>query len=249
MEENIEEEKGFSQKGHSTSNQKVGMSKLSEMIEEIYQNVDSKNQSIVLLWGNVGSGKSTLINYFLGSKIVKYFDEKTGKKSVKVAEGDKEHAKIGVECLSAETLYSTVYPAESDDFAYCDCPGFGDTRGIEAKICTAINNQLAIRSSKTIKALVFVLSYQEFRAEKGEGLRSILPMIKKSLKVPDTLEEKESLSASIYFMVTQTPDGIKKSNIINTIKEMIEEISTHDDGDMDFLYGLKCFLDPHLSQL
>jgi predicted GTPase len=78
----------------------------------------------VLIIGNTGAGKSTLINYQLGYKMVK--TELHGSDVYNTEE--KIGAVKGHSKSISETLFSETFRNKLDNIVYCDCGGFGDTR-------------------------------------------------------------------------------------------------------------------------
>merc|ERR1711933_680739 len=88
----------------------------------------------VLIVGTTGVGKSTTINYINDIKLeAKLLD---GRYKLSAVEGKSLEGgfKIGTSNAISETLYPGVYAPINQDFSYIDCPGFGDTRGMEIDI-------------------------------------------------------------------------------------------------------------------
>lgn len=87
--------------------------------------------------GNSGSGKSTSVCYLLGHKL-KTDKNKAGDTIVQLQnKWDESKPRIGQGLAESETLYVEAYKLldpPNDGVIFCDCPGFGDTRGKEAEL-------------------------------------------------------------------------------------------------------------------
>jgi len=150
---------------------RVNLKKLKNLFEEAFEKIKAaQNQEVVLVVGNTGAGKSTSINYLMGSKMLlnsQTYTNELGDQCVEdgeiaVASGEKEYAKIGSDPLKSQTLYAEITPVGPDGFTYCDCTGFQDSRSNEEGIISSLGTYLAIKFSKNIKALVITIDYPSF---------------------------------------------------------------------------------------
>ena len=141
-----------------------------------------RNQDIILLMGNTGSGKSTTIHFLAGSTMTK--------RSIFVGGGEyinhiapeepyRNKKLCSVICSSkaeSETRYLNPIPVnfkeiggfDDKTFIICDSPGFGDTKGIEIDIANGIGIIEGVKESKSVKP-VFLFSYLNLQ-DRGEGI-------------------------------------------------------------------------------
>ena len=114
------------------------------LAESITALKSSKDKDITLTVGVTGAGKSTCVNYLLGSELEEY--ERGDGKAVRVKEGSIEFTKIG-QTQDSQTLVPQVL-SNSEFLVLCDCPGFLENRGPEEAICASVNINLVIQLSK-----------------------------------------------------------------------------------------------------
>ena len=113
------------------------------------------NRSILII-GDTGSGKSTLINGLIEKNLFSYTIKKGMKKTFAIdLKNNQEGAKIGATAIS-ETTVPKRY-SDKNNILYWDCPGFEDTKGAEQDICNAFCIKRLFENSKEVK-VVLVLS-------------------------------------------------------------------------------------------
>ncbi len=200
---------------------------------------DTENKEVVLLVGTTGSGKSTIVNYLMGSKLELTINE-FGEQQVNVAPGYKEYAKIG-HTMNAETQWPKIDLEQAFKYAYCDCPGFDDNRGGQQLMLNSINMKKAINSSKTIKAVIVVIDYKTLEVNKGNSFRKVLQTISCLLDQPEKNEN------SIYFVFNKVPENKDQKFIINKLKNIKQgldyiEVELKNDKELQDLNRMICFL-------
>jgi hypothetical protein len=151
----------------------------------------SVGKDIVALIGNTGAGKSTAINYLLGSEI--FYDEQA--RAMRVAEGYEEFAKIGNRSSTSETLYTQI--CENSDFVFADCGGFLDTRGPEQEFRAMASLNATLSNSSTIK---FVLCFDAtiLRTDRGVLFSNFVRAV-----FQDFLSDQSEVSESVMLMFTK----------------------------------------------
>jgi hypothetical protein len=96
------------------------------LLKKAYPKIRStEGEEVVLVLGNTGSGKSTIINRLLGCQMQKTLD---GAKCIaKPIDESQIYAKIGTG-WDSETLFPEVHKSRDgySTWTYCDCPGFED---------------------------------------------------------------------------------------------------------------------------
>ena len=175
-----------------------------------------KEKDLVLVIGNTGSGKSTVINYLLGNKMKAEFHK--GKKViVGMSQDEINYPKIGLSNLS-ETLYPMVYEDLFNNLIYCDCPGFGENRGVSEEICGEISIEIAIKLANSIKAILIIINANELDAKRGECLSQLNHRLLKLFKNFDEIIQ------SIFFVFTKVDDNdITSEHLIQQIEQKIDD--------------------------
>lgn len=181
---------------HVQRNNSLDSEKMKKFIIDALPKIKpAENRDIVLVVGNTGAGKSTLIDYLLGCKMKK---EKRGIRTIAVPEDPKlEVAKIGNN-MESETLYSAIY--SNSEFSFCDCPGFMENRTEEEKVFTSINMQLAIESAKSVCSIIVVIDIKSLETDKASGMRNLAKTLSLLLK------KSFDFSKSVLFVITKTSE-------------------------------------------
>jgi energy-coupling factor transporter ATP-binding protein EcfA2 len=175
-----------------------------------------KGKDIVLVVGNTGSGKSTVINYLLGNEMKKIMN-KGSRVYVGVTEDESLYPKIGLRSLS-ETLYSSIYHDSNNDIYWCDCAGFGENRGLVEEILADINLEIAIRLSNSVIAIIIVINSHELDVKKGVALSQL------NQKLASIIKSFEDVVESVLFVFTKIDDNeMVVGDLIEQIQQKIED--------------------------
>ena len=168
-----------------------------------------RGKEVVLILGNTGAGKSTLVNYLMGCTLEQKEHEETGEPYVQTVETP--YAAIGHAHEDADSKTENIefYQDPQLAWGYCDSPGFLDNRGWEARIRTALGQQCLTQVAKAIKAIVLVIPVTALTDQRGENLRSLLSILSHFLPDP------EACTASLFFVFTKV--GTKKKEHILTL--------------------------------
>lgn len=149
---------------------------LSLCIHGIEQSKDESNE-IVLVIGSTGAGKSTLINYLNGVqyKLKTRQDLNKRRLCLEPISGN-ELANVG-HGLKSRTLYPQIVAAHptlvanKSTFAYCDCPGFLDTRkgeNWEEAACASLGVPFVVHKlKKAIRSIIIVIDWKVLETERG----------------------------------------------------------------------------------
>ena len=130
-------------------------------------------KELIIVLGRSGVGKSTFLNYLMGCELVMRTRKELtstaeasgisarelSRKSIvvkSVAEGGPRDAimTIGLTTKSQTFMPDVYIDPDYPTLAYCDCPGFFDTRGSLVNIANAINIRRMLQSASCVKVLL-----------------------------------------------------------------------------------------------
>ena len=198
-------------------NENINFDELEELFKKSSnQMLKIKGKDLVLVVGNTGSGKSTVINYLLGNQMVKQIHK--GKRVFKGTTQDETmYPKIGLSNLS-ETLYSSIYHDHKSNIYWCDCPGFGENRGITEEILAEMNLEIAIKLANSIKAIVIVINSHELDVKKGVALSQL------NQKIFNIVKNFDEVIQSVLFVFTKIDENdMTREDLIEQIEQKIED--------------------------
>ena len=168
----------------------------------------AEGKNIVLVMGNTGSGKSTLINYLLGNKLEKKKDEE-GKFRWYRVEGDTSPGpKIGHEDDS-ETIHPAVYQNLKDRIFYCDLSGFEDTRDKTTQTWAHVSRDLVVKTAEQVSSIIVVLSEEDL-ANKNAFFKKLCKTLSLILSLDSNFD---SVTINMVFTKNgeKTEEEVKKS--------------------------------------
>jgi len=182
------------------------------LLREYPKTESAKDKEIVLFVGNTGAGKTTTINYLLGSRMI--VKERFGMSVVEPLEGSLK-ADVG-HGATAMTLYPKVYENTDAPLCYCDCPGFSDTSGPEESICTAIIIKRLVSEARTAK-IVVVMRDTELHWNRGTLFMNLLSMLS------DLFPAESELP--VMFVMNKTNPSMTEHRIKILLEGLFEEVS------------------------
>jgi energy-coupling factor transporter ATP-binding protein EcfA2 len=141
----------------------------------------AKNKDVVIVFGNTGAGKSTLINFLSGCKITK---DKNDNIVVDPGSKIKEVAKIGTTPTSCTFLpkkipdISFTAEGETDErvLTFYDMPGLADNRGIELTLANVVLLREIVQAARSVR-FVFVFEYAQISAGRGVAWKEAVKML------------------------------------------------------------------------
>ncbi len=205
------------------------LDRMSELLKtQIVKIEEVKDKEVVLVIGDMGAGKSTLVNVLTGKELVEI--KKFGEVLLEVADTTSINtAKIG-HGKETCTEYATVYKGasgtglETSPILYCDTNGFRDNRDYEERSCGSILRQATIYSAKTIRAIIVVIDYNTLGVTRGDDFQNLVTLLSDLLKAP-----KESpiiyVFSKIYNIFITHDDLLARINDhLSFVKEKISKI-------------------------
>ena len=160
-----------------------------------------------MVLGNTGTGKCTTVNCLVGCemKLVKPGElGLSGIKKVVVVDPEshvREIMPIGHGRRSHTFLPQIAPDPKHTHRAYCDCPGFSDTRGAEINIANAINIRKILQQATGVKA-VFLTDYNGLLVDRGDSIRNVEAMCRKMFGGADNLRRYQH---AVLLGITKAP--------------------------------------------
>lgn len=169
-----------------------------------------REQSLVLIVGATGAGKSSLMNALMGHEF----------KQVATAQGDDvlEVVTPGPAVAMGNAVEScTLYPEGFFDASFggyfCDCPGFLDTRPDKRAIVEG-NLSLLVKQASIIKGLCIVIDHDLLYQEKGQNFKRLLWALNDAFPcLSDTKLNVKSESLAASMMIVFNPKGVSKTAV------------------------------------
>ncbi|XP_056318594.1 uncharacterized protein LOC130232646 [Danio aesculapii] len=166
----------------------------------------SKPNKIILLVGETGVGKTTIINTMVNYLIGVKFEEETW------YEITEEEARDQSESQTSEITMYEVFPVKSSiSLTIIDTPGYGDTRGLEKDLEVAENLSALFQNNdgvREVDAVCFVIQAAKNRLSDRQHyiISSILSLFGKDIV------------NNIVFLITHS-DGLPPKNVLGAINK------------------------------
>ena len=185
--------------------------------------IKAKDQDVIIVFGNTGSGKSTFINFLLGCEMIK---EKDGSIVVSDTSTIKCVTDIGVGKHSCTAFPKCIV---DQNRVFFDMPGLGDNRGVEAILANHIVLKKVIENAGSSK-FVMVLEKGQINVQRGvewdaaikfleETFRKALGTDKDSFcllitKTDNNSEEEEKIKTNIVTHAKSSPGLLELSQFV-----------------------------------
>ncbi|XP_037051307.1 uncharacterized protein LOC119085138 isoform X2 [Bradysia coprophila] len=205
-----------------------------ETIEEAWQLVqEAKNKVIfdpnhrdaVLVVGNTGTGKSTLVQFIAGDMSKMWaveYPEYSG--NIIIQDEDGKISRPGEESTS-KTLYPELVVSTKKDIAFYDCPGFKDSRGTAVDLAGAYMTKMVFENLENIKVHITV----EWETAIGQNGRGI-PFIEAIERVGEFIRDAEKFKDGLSMVATKVPKVTRKDDSGN-IQVVPDEMLIKSVGD------------------
>lgn len=189
------------------------------LIEEIIRLIKEGDKLIsldtdnsIIVCGDTGAGKSTLINYLTGEKLVA-LKPVNSKKLYLDTNTPTLKAKIG-HLQTSETQIPNKIHDETLKLTYWDCPGFEDSRGAVCDISNAFYINKLFNSQK-LKTMIVVDEASINGSKRGKVFKDLV------LRLSELFVNKEDLYKSVVLVFTKIRDI---ENFREELQKMIVEI-------------------------
>ncbi|MEM7173668.1 MAG: hypothetical protein AAF380_00145, partial [Bacteroidota bacterium] len=233
------------------------LEKVEEGLAKVLPHIErAKGKNCVILIGEKRVGKSTLINaLYSGIENMKEVevleDDRFGQASVKYLvpkQEMKDEEGNALFKVGAGNQSVTTYPeiAQQGEIAFCDCPGFGDTRGGIFDIVNCIAMYELFTHAKSVQ-LCYLMDERSATNTSGRGKE-----IKKLLQTIYTIflknkDQKGPISfdnlRKLRFVITQPSGTTKKGSLQRTLYNILtQEISDIDKKEIANLLLANLFL-------
>ena len=176
---------------------------------------DLTERSVIMI-GDTGVGKSTLINLLAGVSLRAVYDATTGRSSID-APKELDGFIIGHK-LQSETFVPRKWV--KDGVMYWDCPGFLDNRGGAQEIANATCIQKIFATSRQVKILIMIADSDIMTDPRVIKLRSFVQLLDELF-----LGSVDSIQHSISLIVSRSPKNRKVVHVQNIIRRVIEELN------------------------
>jgi energy-coupling factor transporter ATP-binding protein EcfA2 len=169
--------------------------------------VQAAGKEVLMVLGNTGTGKSTLLNCLMGCEMKLVKPKDLGLSGVKkVVVVDPKSTRPAVVIIGhgkqSHTFMPLIVPdPDHDRRAYCDCPGFSDNRGAEINIANAINTKRILQQARGVKA-VFLTSYNGLSDDRGRSIEAMANMCLQMFGSADNLSKHKD---SVLLGITKAP--------------------------------------------
>ncbi len=173
---------------------------------------------VVLVVGNTGVAKSTIIAYLMGAELEEHTLGITKQQVLRI-KGDSEKYPIinSNPGIRSQTLYPEIFSA-GNGINFCDFPGFYETRGVQHKVTQAVSLECILRS-KTRKKLVVVCTYEEI--QNLVGFATLMSDI-------DSRFGKGTAN-SVFFVITKANEKIGDVEVSAFVKSKLNELESSID--------------------
>lgn len=202
-----------------------------QMMEELFKAGDAlregiEGKEIVLLIGGSGVGKSTAANQLSGCTMKSVSETLFCKESLEeenfVVIAEKSVVQIG-QTGDSETLFPEVIipkPGnETENFYYCDLPGFRDSRPIPIKISNALSTVDAVNRAESIKAILLFCNYQDIKDSKYDKLKEDIEYLQMFLQ-----DFSDVYVNNFKFVCTKFPPNLNRKAIPSRIETALRAI-------------------------
>lgn len=183
------------------------------------------NPKLILVIGNAGSGKSTLIHYVAGD-LSKMSSKETSNPSLSTFEiRDEMDKNRSTHATETRTLIPQMY-TDDQQIVWCDTPGFGDTPNKTVEIATMLLIKRVIESASNMKIVLVVNSDSVSQSSNRDDFDNLLSRSTELMKNVDHFQNSVSLviSKAISFKVLgrQIIDMFEE-NVKNSTVQFINE--------------------------
>lgn len=143
------------------------------LIKEGSKQINPDDDRVVIVVGDTGSGKSTLVNCLAGAKLTAFKPSNTKKLAIELQVQEEHHAKIGHGGKS-ETFLPKKLKDESNGRVFWDLPGFEDTRGPKLDIPNTFYIDKIFSNAKEMKVLAVIDESAITGPRRGQSFKELI---------------------------------------------------------------------------
>ncbi|MBP9752782.1 MAG: hypothetical protein KBD31_03115 [Proteobacteria bacterium] len=162
----------------------------------------SKNEDIVVVLGNTGAGKSTLVNLLAGKELAISED---GRDYVLLNPQDRDAMSIGTGGDS-ETRYPKSIVV--DGLRFFDFPGFNDTDGSVLNLVNAAFIRKILMEAQSVRFII-VVGEDQFTVDRGESAKKLFDAMKRLFVVSE--ETMDIIDHSIFVVTKSASIELEKT--------------------------------------
>eukprot|EP00494_Astrolonche_serrata_P001849 UN01855 len=198
---------------------------ISDCLAALEKTDDIINKDCVLLIGDTGIGKSTLATALCFG--IGVLEEKTIKvkrrgrtkdrKVIDIKKGAETRFLIGHE-FQSQTTFPNIFMKKKDELAYCDCPGFNDTHGLEQELVNCLSIHQILKKARSVKILMAF----ESAHLRGNNIRDSIDTLMKIFKKPTDFFEFGQSIVPVILRVAPG-NGVDAQDVIDDVYEALQK--------------------------
>lgn len=214
----------------------VALSQVDETLEQCFgKGRNSAPEKTVILLGNTGVGKTTLVHALAG-KALKVCSDPATKRTILQASQEMKGFTIGNSCQS-QTSSPRMCLCEDvsrrgEKVAFVDFPGLNDTRGTAQEISNAICMQGIFEASHGTQIIALV-DDETLMATRPKTFLTFVSALDELF-----LRKSDSIASSVSLVVTQADGGRTVDHVRNNVTRIIKEL--HVTGSQKTLLQSLC---------
>ncbi|XKL65629.1 hypothetical protein PGB90_009049 [Kerria lacca] len=203
----------YSELTNSTSTEKI--MEIFKLIELGENNIRNDRKEIILILGVTGSGKTTLA-HFLAADNNNLISKEVGNVGEFIIEDKDDKIRAGV---VSKTVFPEIILDSETEMAFCDTPGFDDTRGTITDITATYFIKKIIRNVEKVKILLTV-NYSSLRT--GVDRKDFVNLINHTIR---NLKNIKKFENSVALVATKVENSYKKlgNKIVSVSDELLIE--------------------------
>ncbi|KAL4508491.1 hypothetical protein ABPG72_003795 [Tetrahymena utriculariae] len=198
-----------------------------------------KDQEILLLLGQTGTGKSTTIHFLSGSKMVQLKNQVAqgiyltyvGPDPNQIKNEELKKVKIGFRHKSETRYITPIYVNKRDiginqdgSCILCDSAGFEDSNGAEVDISNGIGIVEAVKNCKSVRPVILVSSVSV--GEKGQGIKELANIL------VGLVNNIQDYLSSFSYVFTKYPADLDIHASLISIRESLNQ---DESSNVDFI--------------
>lgn len=185
-----------------------------------------KGKDIIILLGSTGAGKSTMMHFLAGSRMI--FTDVDGIRHLEpeVVMNGLGDVKLSCSSTSETTgIHAVKVQGKEKTYIICDTAGLADTRGPVLDIANGIVMTEAIRSARSVKVVLFITDgalserFLNLRMHLIPSIIRLIPSFKHHI-------------GSIFYLFNRVSDNIE--NIAFRFREFNRCLQPHERADLNF---------------